>query len=274
LGIIFGFKLGLMNWGLSQLDLGKHFLLQAASLFWTVLFAWIFLREKPTIFEAILCLLVITGETLVSYEVGKDMGIDGVAPLLFNLMPPLLLGLLLILLRKSTAVLMSEKNGVTSFEFTGIKLALSALTVLPFALLFEGFMVAAKKDQLPFWTQLQESATYIPSYLVASIALTLVFQVTLTAMSFLAGAITVGVASEVKVVVQVLIVNLVQSTGFEASWTHIVGTILVLGSAVAFSILKYFKMKQQSLDNRNRQLEEVRENETDGQHRLFNVKLW
>jgi len=262
LGTVFGLKLGVMNWGLSQLKLGEHFLLQAASLFWTVLFAWWFLKEKPSLFEIFLCLCVIVGETLVSFQVGKDMGIGAVFPLIMNLIPPLLLGVLLILLRKATKTLMRADVGMKSVELTGIKLAMSALTVLPFAFLFEGFLVGAKPGALPFWTLYHQSSHWIPLLLLASIVLTLIFQVTLTSLSYIAGAITVGVASEVKVVAQVLLLAVVPgkfNKAFETTWEHILGTILVLGSALAFSIVKYFKLKK-----KQEQREEERNLRADG----------
>jgi len=149
---------------------------------------------------------------------------------------------------------MPDKNGMTSFEFTGIKLALSALAVLPAALIFEGFLVLAPEGENSFWDELYDSSPYIISLLLASIALTLVFQVTLTAMSYLAGAIPVGVASEVKVVVQVLIVSLMQTKQFDTSLLHVLGTALVLGAAVAFSVVKYFKLSNPKKPADKRQL--------------------
>lgn len=106
-----------MNWGLSVLALGKHFLLQGASLFWTMVFALFTLSEKPAITEAVCCLGftilscfkltddfffqtgIIAGDTLVAWEVGKDKGGDAIVPLIVNLLPPLLEGIILVVLR-------------------------------------------------------------------------------------------------------------------------------------------------------------------------------
>ena len=138
-GVLFGVKYAITNWGLDLVDTGTHLLLQSTDLLWTVGFARILNSEYLDILSSAAVLLSSLGSILIGAQACDDLKTPFV-PLLVNLLTPVFLALCITTLRKGTKELMRKDNicgGVSAFEFTAMKLFLSSMTALLLACLME-----------------------------------------------------------------------------------------------------------------------------------------
>lgn len=245
IGVLFGFKLGLTNWGLHLAPtVNFHLLVQACSLFFVILFAFFILRERPTIW-ALLCAAGATaGAILVSLQFEHAWGLgDKWWVIGVNFASAIFEGLSIVFLRRARNILAKafpeERDVLLIIQITFMKLVISALAVLPFALAIEGWWNPLKDDIL--WKALPEtSLTLIPYIFIGSI-FTFLFQCDYTTLTFLAGAQDVGVLSHIKIVPQVAFSEAVFQN-FEPTWEKIVGLVLVLVSGVCYGVLKWFHL--------------------------------
>jgi drug/metabolite transporter (DMT)-like permease len=68
LGVLFGLKYGVTNWGLDLVAAPTHLLLQATDLVWTVTSAWIINRERLSCVEAASLVACIAGSLVLSWH--------------------------------------------------------------------------------------------------------------------------------------------------------------------------------------------------------------
>mmetsp|Transcript_25449 Transcript_25449/g.55072 ORF Transcript_25449/g.55072 Transcript_25449/m.55072 type:complete len:263 (-) Transcript_25449:41-829(-) len=125
IGVLFGLKYGVTNWGLHLLPLAPHLLLQATDLMWTVLFAHLFTRELLSRQEFLTCVGSTAGTILIAWRTHQTLP-DSFYSILVNLTSPVLLGLCITFLRKAAHSLLVKENrvdgrcqGMTPFELTG-----------------------------------------------------------------------------------------------------------------------------------------------------------
>eukprot|EP01126_Amoeba_proteus_P047475 TRINITY_DN5416_c0_g1_i2.p1 TRINITY_DN5416_c0_g1~~TRINITY_DN5416_c0_g1_i2.p1 ORF type:complete len:436 (-),score=66.72 TRINITY_DN5416_c0_g1_i2:122-1396(-) len=275
-GVIFGFKLGLTNYGLKLVPAGVHLLLQSSSLFWTVLFSFFILKERPTFLQCLALIGTVAGTIMVSYDLSKTTfnftknGSQLAWALVANLSTTVLEGAAITFLRYGTQKLSHEPGyrkgeredllqvnsvldaktdsvradtnmNIGSFEFTLIKLCISALVNLPFVIMFEYYDLASQHDR-PFTSALHTADPAIIAMIFASGGLlTLIFQTNITALTVVMGSISVGVVGDVKVIPQTLAALIAFHKNFVADWLHVLGLITILLSVFAYGMLHMLK---------------------------------
>jgi len=213
-GLLFGIKYAITNWGLQLVPIATHLLLQSTNLICTATLARFVNKEYLGFLEHLGVALTSIGSLIVCLHVSQSMSAP-VIPLLINLLTPLALAGCTTLLRKSAKELADPNNciggSMTLAEFTGIKMFLSAVTAFSMAMLLEnGVVQVAGKSHGAWWTAL---AAYSPLgiFLMASgCVFILVFQVNITWLSRLTSATTVGIIGQLKVVPQTLLSMLFQ----------------------------------------------------------------
>jgi hypothetical protein len=151
-GVLFGIKYGITNWGLALVPTAKHLLLQSTDLVWTVIFARIINKERLGFLEGIAAALSVAGAVFISIAAGGELEAPALG-LVVNLLTPIFLALCITTLRTGAAELFRPDNRlqgtITPAEFTAIKLALSSSValVLSFCLENEALLAAeGKKD--------------------------------------------------------------------------------------------------------------------------------
>ena len=111
-GVMFGIKYGITNWGLALVPTAKHLLLQSTDLVWTVLFAYFWNCERLGVIECGAAVLSIVGAVCVCLAKGDTWSGEGVTPLGLgvNLLTPVFLALCITTLRSGTAELFRKDN--------------------------------------------------------------------------------------------------------------------------------------------------------------------
>mmetsp|Transcript_12851 Transcript_12851/g.32769 ORF Transcript_12851/g.32769 Transcript_12851/m.32769 type:complete len:439 (+) Transcript_12851:257-1573(+) len=249
-GIFFGLKLGLTKWGLQVAPLNMHLLIDSLSIFWTYLFAFIWLRERPTLWELIACAGCIAGSILISVDLSQSLASPFV-PVMINLLATVLLGLTVVALRHACRILcpnLGRNKGPVSIvgemsfmELTCFKLMFSAATVLPCALLYEGFIKTPS-----VWGEFGDM-TYVTWLLIfLGAAVTLVYQSNYVVLQALTMAGTTGVLSTMKIMSQLAGAEI--AVKFLSSYTKLktfnptpialIGLIIIIASSVMFALIK------------------------------------
>jgi len=278
--VLFGLKLGLTNYGLKLVPAGIHLLLQSSSLFWTMVFSFICIKERPTLLELIALLGTIAGTIMITIDFTDSFDFDtknGKGALIFaivvNLSTTVLEGACITALRYGTQKLSHKSKplppmeheednlkhsinhsnelpdtniNIDSFEFTFIKLVISALLNLPFVLIFEYFDVSNQYGGKSFVTSLQQADPVIIALIFTTGGvLTLIFQTNITALTVIAGSITVGVIGDLKLLPQIFASYLAFHVGFKWDWLHIAGMIVCLVSVAAYGLLHFIRKPSQ-----------------------------
>eukprot|EP00913_Durusdinium_trenchii_P018340 g17228.t1 len=218
-GILFGLKYGITNWGLQLVPVGIHLLLQSTDVIWTILLAAVVNHEDRS------CLIGLHAvHTLEAPFI----------PLLVNLLPPFLLALCVSTLRTGASELFRLDNrlegSITPTEFTCLKLALSSITALAFAMLCEH----GSSEHDSWWEALlDESPTGLQLMFLGCIFV-LVFQVNLTWLAGLTSAATVGIIGGVKVIPQ-WSMNALFQLKVDLSPLNIGGAMLVLVGSTLYA---------------------------------------
>jgi len=279
-GVLFGLKLGLTNYGLKLVPAGIHLLLQSSSLFWTMVFSFICIKERPTLLELIALLGTIAGTIMVTMDLGNSFNFDTknskgalIFAIVVNLSTTVLEGACITALRYGTQKLSHKSKplppmeheednlkhsinhsnelpdtniNIDSFEFTFIKLVISALLNLPFVLIFEYFDVSNQYGGKSFVTSLQQADPVIIALIFTTGGvLTLIFQTNITALTVIAGSITVGVIGDLKLLPQIFASYLAFHVGFKWDWLHIAGMIVCLVSVAAYGLLHFIRKPSQ-----------------------------
>jgi len=240
IGVLFGLKYGISNWGLDLIDTPTHLLLTATDLVWSCLFAYLLNGERiKSWVGGVAVVLAVAGAVLISVR-SAGLFTKGAAalPLAVNLASPVLLGLCISTLRKAAKDLLVDeaspvRHTMTSLELTGIKLWLSALAALPFCIAFEQFNAlgrtptsasSALADAKPLlWMGIYVGAFFI-----------LLFQTNITYLAKLTSAITVGIVGGVKVLPQWL-ASVIFIGHLDLSWLNLLGAALVLLASVVWT---------------------------------------
>lgn len=203
-GVLFGFKYGITNWGLQLMPVPMHLLLQSTDLVWTVIFARILNKERHSFLEYLAAVLSTIGSCMISMRAVQSLEAP-VLPLLVNLLTPPMLALCVCTLRKGAAELSRPDNrlegGVTPIEFTSLKLAMSSACALLLSLCLEGDLFHIRQGA-PWWVSIQHEPMQSLGLLMVGSMFVLIFQVNLTWLSSLTSAVTVGIMGGVKVIPQ------------------------------------------------------------------------
>jgi len=240
-GICFGLKYAVTNWGLQLVPTGTHLLLQATDLFWTVTFAHCLNSEHVGPLELMSALFLSVGTVMVSMDATQQLG-GAPLPVLVNLGTPIFLGLSVTALRWGVQELMrpdGRLRGTMSLsEFTSVKLAISSFTCLVASLVLEGGVVGLSKhtglhrtSKPPWWEALAAYPTQGTVLILIGGIFILVFQVNLTWLTRLTSAVTVGVVGGVKVVPQWLLNRALGVGSAHCTSLALVGALLVLASS-------------------------------------------
>mmetsp|Transcript_13065 Transcript_13065/g.24937 ORF Transcript_13065/g.24937 Transcript_13065/m.24937 type:complete len:415 (+) Transcript_13065:755-1999(+) len=262
LGILFGLKYGVTNWGLQLVPTPVHVLLQATDIVWTVLAAVIINRERLGWLELGACAGAIAGTLLLGIELGASYSTNKTRWLVFalavNLTSPILLGLCISTLRRATVLLMLSDNGastegarkrraglhdMTCVELTCHKLYISAASAAMCSVLLEGFdVLRSRQAAVPVFQALCDNP-YVMLQLAPGSVLIMIFQVNLTWLSALTSATTVGVVGGVKVVPQ-WIISAMFSLHIDLNPLSLAGATVVMVSAAIWTCARMREEKR------------------------------
>mmetsp|Transcript_76010 Transcript_76010/g.183812 ORF Transcript_76010/g.183812 Transcript_76010/m.183812 type:complete len:395 (+) Transcript_76010:73-1257(+) len=238
-GILFGVKYAITNWGLALVPTAKHLLLQSTDLVWTVIFARVINKERLGLLEGMAAAISVVGAMLISLQTGSNMDAPALG-LAVNLMTPIFLALCITTLRTGVAELFRPDNcvgGVSPVEFTAIKLALSSTVALAFAFILENdamLAVEGKHHAQSWWAALHQFPAISLCLLFVGGIFVLVFQVNITWLSGLTSATAVGIVGEVKVVPQ-WVLNAAFSLKVDFSPLNIVGAACSLAGSILYA---------------------------------------
>lgn len=238
-GILFGLKYGVTNWGLQLLPVGLHLLLQSTDLLWTVAAARCLNREQPGLFEYMAVVLSSVGSVMIAMHAVQTIEAP-VVPLLVNLLTPLMLALCIATLRMGAKELFRPDNRlagtVTPTEFTALKLVLSSLTALALAMLLEhgGAGLDFAPAKAPWWIALGAQPWEGVLAILFGGIFVLIFQVNLTWLAGLTSAMTVGIVGGMKVVPQWLL-NELFNLRVNLSPLNIGGASFILLSSILYT---------------------------------------
>jgi len=240
IGVLFGIKYGISNWGLDLIDTPTHLLLTATDLVWSCLFAYLLNGERIKSFTGCAAIvLAVAGAVLISVR-SAHVFTKGAAvlPLAVNLASPVLLGLCISTLRKAAKDLLVDETSpvrhtMTSLELTGIKLWLSALAALPFCIAFEQFD-ALGRTPTSASSALSEAKPLLWMGIYVGAFFILLFQVNITYLAKLTSAITVGIVGGVKVLPQWL-ASIIFIGHLDLSWLNLLGAAFVLIASVMWT---------------------------------------
>mmetsp|Transcript_45267 Transcript_45267/g.105645 ORF Transcript_45267/g.105645 Transcript_45267/m.105645 type:complete len:404 (+) Transcript_45267:36-1247(+) len=200
-GVLFGLKYGVTNWGLQLVPVGIHLLLQSTDVIWTILLAEFANHEDLGLLEVVAAVLSAGGSALIGLHAADTLQAP-LVPLLVNILPPFLLALCVSTLRMGAKELFRPDNRlggtVTPTEFTSIKLILSSLTALVLSILHEG----PAPGRPSWWEALAEEPPAGVVLMLLGGVFVLIFQVNLTWLVGLTSVATVGIIGGVKVVPQ------------------------------------------------------------------------
>jgi hypothetical protein len=240
-GVLFGVKYGITNWGLALVPTAKHLLLQSTDLVWTIIFARFINKERLGVFEGIAAAFSVAGAVFVSLGAGGELEAP-VLGLTVNLLTPIFLALCITTLRTGAAEIFRKDNcvqgTVTPAEFTAIKLALSSLVAFVLALCLENEGVQwleGKKDPKSWWIALDHYPLDSTVALFGGALFVLIFQVNITWLAGLTSAVAVGIVGEVKVVPQWIMNGLFNTSSVDFSPQNIWGAVLSLAGSVVFA---------------------------------------
>jgi len=101
IGLAFGIKLGLTNYGLDLVSVDYHVLFQATAIVWVVIVGYILLGEIPSRTAFVLIGLMVIGELLLSLQFTREEHehANSALGIAINLISPILEGLCVVLMR-------------------------------------------------------------------------------------------------------------------------------------------------------------------------------
>lgn len=244
-GVCFGLKYAVTNWGLQLVPTATHLLLQATDLLWTVAFARLINKEQTGPVECLAVLLSTCGTILVSLDLSQSLTAP-LVPLLVNLLTPIALALCVTTLRNSVKVLMTKdgilEDGMGAVELTSIKLAFSATTAFIVAFVMEGGFVWPSWDGVvlqeasaptPWWEALSVYPREGLVIIFVGCLSILMFQVNLTWLTRLTSSVCVGMVGSAKVLPQ-WFMNDLFGTGVHLTEVMICGAGLIFLSCGLF----------------------------------------
>mmetsp|Transcript_32131 Transcript_32131/g.81519 ORF Transcript_32131/g.81519 Transcript_32131/m.81519 type:complete len:444 (+) Transcript_32131:128-1459(+) len=235
-GLLFGLKYGITNWGLQLVPVGMHLLLQSSDLMWTVLTARLLNRETAGVLEYVSAVLSSVGSIMIAMYAVDTLSAPFV-PLLVNLLTPLVLALCISFLRLGTQELLRCDNRLqgtmTSTEFTALKLLLSAAVALVLAMLLEGRSSLLQDGS--WWEALGEEPTESVAAILFGGVFVLIFQVNLTWLAGLTSALTVGIIGGLKVVPQWFL-NAAFHLKVNLTPLNLLGAGFILAASVLYAI--------------------------------------
>ena len=236
-GILFGLKYGVTNWGLQLVPVGIHLLLQSTDVIWTILLAAFANNEDIGLIEVSAAFLSAVGSSFIGMHAIDTLEAPMI-PLLVNLFPPFLLALCVSTLRMGASELFRLDNclagSITPTEFTCIKLALSSLTALAFAMLCEH----GTDSKESWWSALLSESPEGMLLMLLGCVFVLIFQVNLTWLAGLTSAATVGIIGGVKVIPQ-WTMNAIFQLKVDLSPLNIFGAMLVLLATTLYAASSY-----------------------------------
>lgn len=229
-GILFGLKYGVTNWGLQMIPVGMHLLLQSTDIIWTIFLAEFVNGEDLGLVEVLAALLSAAGSFLIGLH-AVDTIQAPLVPVLVNLLPPFILALCVSTLRMGAQELFRPDNektqGMSVVEFTAIKLCLSSITALSLAMLCE-------TRQHNWWGALMEESNAGILLMLLGAVFVLIFQVNLTWLAGLTSVATVGIIGGVKIIPQWIINALFQQVDLEP--LNLLGACLILAACLFYSL--------------------------------------
>uniref|UniRef100_A0A7R9ZX60 Sugar phosphate transporter domain-containing protein n=1 Tax=Pyrodinium bahamense TaxID=73915 RepID=A0A7R9ZX60_9DINO len=239
-GLLFGLKYGLTNWGLQLMATGTHLLLQSTDLIWTVVTARLWNQEKLGCVELFAAVLATIGSVMIGLHAGQVLEAPMI-PLLVNCLTPLVLALCISTLRSGAKELFRPDNrlqgSVTPAEFTAIKLFLSAFMALLLSFVLESGAINLKAGHRPpWWVALQEESAAEMLFLFVGGVFVLIFQVNITWLSGLTSAVTVGIVGGIKVVPQWLLNAAFLGMHINTALLNIGGAMLVLSASIIYAV--------------------------------------
>jgi len=245
-GLLFGIKYGITNWGLHLVPTSTHVLLQSTDLFWTVAFARIINKETLGFLDGLAALLCAAGSVLIGLRAGTELGNDAVLGLLVNLLTPVFLALCITTLRSGTKELFNPENrlrgSISTIEFTAFKLVFSSSMALILACILENGLLSLTDQSLePWWTALAEYSAKGSGLILLGAVFILIFQVNITWLAGLTSATTVGIVGGVKVVPQWFF-NALFNLKVDVSPLNIAGATLTIASSILYAtVVSYGK---------------------------------
>jgi hypothetical protein len=274
LGIAFGVKLSLTNFGLDLVSVDYHVLFAATALGWVALIGFLLLKEKPTLPVWLVIVCMSLGQVLLSLQFKSEQHASTLG-LVINLLTPALQGICVVLMRYSSLLLFPEwmtkhkdtSKGQNSFRianlscimldfnhnfsfhvdtliaYTTVKLLFSFLASMPMAILMEGVFSEHK-----FWDAITPTNVgYISADLAIGAVVTFFLQASLVLLSMLSVAVTLGILSVVKIIPQLALGIWFSYKTFDASVMHVLGIALILGSCGAYILVKTLSARQHTV---------------------------
>mmetsp|Transcript_34609 Transcript_34609/g.79177 ORF Transcript_34609/g.79177 Transcript_34609/m.79177 type:complete len:398 (-) Transcript_34609:164-1357(-) len=242
-GLIFGLKFAITNWGLLMVPAPTHLLLQSTDLLWTLLFARVVNGERLDYIESAGAWMSSFGAIVISWDASMAAEIP-FFPLLVNLLTPIALALTVTLLRKGVKELMDPNNrlgGMTAVEFTAWKIGFSAAVALLLSFVLEGgYMTLSRQGTLvadnkpPWWVALKHYPEMGYQLLLLDSISLLLFQVNLSWLTNLTSAVTVGIIAEIKVIPQWLI-NSTFGLPVTLTTANIIGSVIMLSASAIYA---------------------------------------
>lgn len=240
-GVLFGIKYGITNWGLALVPTAKHLLLQATDLVWTCIFARIINKEHLGAVETVAAALSVVGAVLISFAAGGELEAPALG-LTVNLLTPIFLALCITTLRTGAAEVLRADNclggSMSPVEFTAIKLALSSTMALVLAFVIESEAIQTlegKQHAQSWWIALSDYPFASLCLVLAGGFFVLIFQVNITWLAGLTSAVAVGIVGEVKVLPQ-WVLNELFNLKVDFSPLNIAGAAFSLTGSILYAV--------------------------------------
>mmetsp|Transcript_32178 Transcript_32178/g.70428 ORF Transcript_32178/g.70428 Transcript_32178/m.70428 type:complete len:418 (-) Transcript_32178:435-1688(-) len=237
-GVFFGLKFAVTNWGLQLVPLSTHVLLQATDLLFTAALARCMNKEKLGRVEGRAVLILSVGSVMVSFDASTSLSAPFV-PLLVNILTPLVLALTVTSLRSGVQELLRDDNrlngSMTVLEFTALKTMVASAASFVVSLAIEGGFAQLSKHtglreskKLAWWDALAEYPMEGCMILLWGSLSVLIFQMNITWLTKLTSATTVGVVGTMKVIPQWLLNSVCGLSTAKSSPLHTAGALTVL----------------------------------------------
>ncbi|KAL0230927.1 hypothetical protein GEMRC1_010332 [Eukaryota sp. GEM-RC1] len=188
----------LMNQGLFMLNVSLHVLLRASEIIWVVLLTFFFKKERPQKLVLFCCSIVFVGTLFIVYHIVLQKGVTqkSVWAVVIHFITTIISALNIVVFRVLILKLKNcSKHPIDAVELTILNISTMAILILPCALVFEPEFIPTLFQPNPkLWTMLG-----------AGLVFTALYKLTFTALITQTTAVTVGVVSQLKVVVQVVL---------------------------------------------------------------------
>lgn len=245
-GLLFGVKYGITNWGLALMPTGMHLLLQSTDLIWTVLIARVINKETLSPASWVAAILCSVGSVMIGMQASTHLEAP-LLPLLVNCLTPIALALCVTTLRSGTKELFDPNNrlngSMSAAEFTALKLWLSALVAFCLSLVLETDLV---KGEGKGWFENLHLDQF--AFILLGAIFVLIFQVNITWLAGLTSAVTVGIVGGVKVVPQWLL-NALFQLKVDLQVLNVSGALLIMVGSLLYAASEMRKKHKQELSN-------------------------